>query len=42
MKKNNEFIKLLDKAVEDKVFPGANLGIIVKTDDGYKRNFFSC
>ena len=41
MKKNNEFEKLLNQAVEDKVFPGANLGIIVKTDDGYKRNFFS-
>ena len=37
----SEFKNLMNKAVEDGVFPGCNVGIIVKNEDGYKENFYS-
>ena len=37
----SEFKNLMNKAVEDGVFPGCNVGIIVKNENGYKENFYS-
>ena len=36
-----DFEDLMGKAVEDGVFPGCNMGIIIKKNNEYKRNFYS-
>ena len=38
----SEFKNLLNKAVEDGVFPGCNVGIIVKNENGYKETHGKC
>lgn len=41
MKKVKEFEDLMNKAVFDSVFPGCNVGIVIKNKDEFKENFYS-